>query len=426
MLYDRYHKKRAQRKWCYIIEHLAQEPIPANVMPRKITILLAAPPGDGLRVAREHFHEYIKPVLVAGAVDWEVIEGRREGEVRAGLAEKIRKLRKRNGEQSLLTEDEDESKDETIRALRQGMGIKEWEGVRGDLIVGRHTWKEYVRGLHEGWLGPIDPRNPPEVPEVDVPSIEPQSAPIDNASSPDVNKESQAPATSKPSPEPSTEKPPDSSTKPAHKPSPLPPYISPTDYPAALPAPTIPSEFPPSTALPLPHILGFLNTPKRMYRFLNRRHLAEATGQSVAALVLAAHSRPYHHSVEFASVIDPNDTPIRTQAPEATITATREVWEQDRVLKDAEAEWHKSAWKPNEAGEERERVWMEEMVVDARIGEKMRAFELPDGAVTRAEELEEQKRGKDVSVWMRVKDWAGYGPRPKRGCDMGLDGGEDD
>lgn len=58
----------------------------------------SAPPGDGLRAAREHFHEYVKPILVAGAVDWEVIEGRKEGDVRAGLAAKIRRLRRRNGE----------------------------------------------------------------------------------------------------------------------------------------------------------------------------------------------------------------------------------------------------------------------------------------------------------------------------------------
>jgi hypothetical protein len=29
-------------------------------------------------------------------------------------------------------------------------------GPKGDLVIGRHTWKEYIRGLHEGWLGPLD------------------------------------------------------------------------------------------------------------------------------------------------------------------------------------------------------------------------------------------------------------------------------
>ncbi|KAL9626168.1 MAG: hypothetical protein Q9164_007927, partial [Protoblastenia rupestris] len=180
LLYDRYHKKRAQRKWCHLVSHLAQEPLPANMLQRKIMVLLAAPPGDGLRVAREHFHEYIKPILVAGALDWEVIEGRREGEVRAGLAEKIRKLRKRNGEAPLAEDESEEGVEEAIRALRQTTGCQEWEGIRGDLILGRHTWKEYLRGLHEGWLGPMDPARPSTSPEVDEPSIDP---PLPTASS---------------------------------------------------------------------------------------------------------------------------------------------------------------------------------------------------------------------------------------------------
>ena len=426
LLYDRHHKKRAQRKWCHLVEHLAQEPIAVNMMPRKITILLDAPPGDGLRVAREHFHEYIKPILVAGALDWEVIEGRREGEVRAGLAEKIRKLRKRNGEQAIAAEDDEEDKGEAVRALRTAMGVQEWEGIQGDLIVGRHTWKEYVRGLHEGWLGPMDPPKSAPAPEVDEPSVEPHLMMTESTKAPDINEESQAPLSTNPTPEKQPEKPPDPPEKPSSKPSPIPPYITPTDYPSTSLAPTIPSELPPSTALTLPHILGFLNTPKRMYRFLHRRHLAEETGASIAALVLAAHYRPFIQSTEFASAIDPDDASPRSIPPEDAVTTAMETWEQDKVLKEAETEWHKSAWKANEEGDTRERVWKEDMVVDPRIGEKMRLFELPEGAAARAEILEEQKRSQQASAWVRMKTWAGYGPREKRGCDMGLEGGEDD
>ena len=396
------------------------------MMPRKITILLAAPPGDGLRVAREHFHEYIKPVLVAGALDWEVIEGRKEGEVRAGLAEKIRKLRKRSGEQFAAVEEDGEDRDEAIRALRLASGVQEWEGVRGDLIVGRHTWKEYVRGLHEGWLGPMDAPKPASAPEVDEPSEEPPLLITELSNHPDVNEESQAPSTTETMPAPSPEKPADPPDKPPPKPSPIPPYITPTDYPSISPAPTIPPELPPSTALTLPHILGFTNTPKRMYRFLTRRHLAEETGASVAALVLAAHNRPFIQSTEFASAIDPEDASPSSIPPEDAVTTARETWEQDRVLKEAEVEWHKSAWKANEEGDTTERVWKEDMVVDPRIGGRMRVFELPEGAAIKAEDLEEQKRSEETSLWLRTKTWAGYGPREKRGWDMGLEGSEDD
>ncbi|KAI4130296.1 MAG: hypothetical protein LQ347_003451, partial [Umbilicaria vellea] len=167
LLYDRHHKRKAHQKWCKVVSHIAQEPFPVNRMPRKLTVLLSAPPGDGLRAARTYFQEYVKPVLVAAALDWEVIEGRREGDVRAGLAEKIRKLRIKNGERKASQgaskeeeekeEEEKESIEEALAQVRHKNGIEDWDGVQGDLVIGRNTWKEYVRGLHEGWLGPLDP-----------------------------------------------------------------------------------------------------------------------------------------------------------------------------------------------------------------------------------------------------------------------------
>ena len=399
--------------------------------------MLAAPPGDGLRVAREHFHEYIKPVLVAGALDWEVIEGRKEGEVRAGLAEKIRKLRKRNGENPVAEDESEVDVEEAIRAVRQGMGCQEWEGVRGDLVVGRHTWKEYVRGLHEGWLGPMNSQPslfpvPPEisagVPSSTVSNVFPgdqqetqeQTPKLEEGSTvaEGVNSSKIDGETEKKTPEDKAKSPP--------KPTPSPPYITPSDYPSSGAASSIPSEFPPSIALPLPHVLGFLSTPKRIYRFLNRRHLADDTGASVAALVLASHSRPFDHAAEFASSVDPEDASPSSTVPEGAVAPTQDVWEQEKVLRDAEGEWHKSAWTANEEGDDRERPWKEDMVIDARIGQRMRVFELPEGTAVKAEELEEAKRKESEGPLTILKNWAGFGPKERKGWEMGLEGGEDD
>jgi hypothetical protein len=47
-------------------------------------------------------------------------------------------------------------------------------------------------------------------------------------------------------------------------------------------------------------------------------------------------------------------------------------WEQQRLYKEEEKEWHKSARAPNPAGEEgKERVWQEDMIVDERVGQRM-------------------------------------------------------
>lgn len=424
-------------------------------MPRRITIFLSAPPGDGLRVAREHFHEYIKPVLVAGALDWEVIEGRREGEVRAGLAEKIRKLRKRNGEKSLrASSDASQEEDELLEQARQKSGIGEWDGVHGDLILGRHTWKEYVRGLHEGWLGPLEAPARSESP-VDLttnpPSDQPQSPQEPHLSSEPVLASTPSPTLSDPSfpssqnptpepPEPSSiSKPP-----PPSKPPSPPALISPASYPASSLSPSTPSLFQPSLPLPLPHLLGFINTPTRLYRFLTQRTLADTTGAAVAALVLASHSRPFTISVTNPPVNQDPDFPLTAEpSPSSTSSSAPRAlaWEQEHVLAEEETEWHKSVWKDDivdsdgTRAEPRERVWRDAMVVDDRIGALMRLFELEPGEAERAISEQEQERRagwrggeeEEEGWWKACKRVLGMEKeKGMKGWEMGFVGGEDE
>ena len=427
LLYDRYHKKKAQRKWCTLVSHLAQEPLPVNMMPRRITIFLTAPPGDGLRVSRDHFHEYIKPILVAGAMDWDVVEGRREGEVRAGLAEKIRKLRKQKGETS-LAEPGEESKEDLYHEMRNRAGTADWDGVQGDLVLGRHTWKEYIRGLHEGWLGPLDEAQPPKPEE---PDLQPLAAHSPDSSLSEIptseTSSSEKPSSSPPPPTdpPISESPPEKPAEKPPKPPITPPYIESSEYASSPAAPTLPTLLPPSLPIALPHLLGFFNFPIRIYRFLTRRQLADSTGASVAALVLASQTRPFAQSTDFASAIDSDHPPPSIDAQtEHAVTHTKGTWEQEAALREEESEWHKSAWKLNEEGDARERVWQERIVVDERIGSRMRIFELKAGQETEAAKLDEEKRQEEEGYIGRVKKWAGLGPKEKPGWEMGLEGDE--
>ena len=395
-------------------------------MPRKITIFLAAPPGDGLRVSRDHFHEYIKPILVAGAMDWDVVEGRREGEVRAGLAEKIRKLRKRKGEVS-QAEPGEESQEDLYYEMRKRAGTTDWDGVSGDLVLGRHTWKEYIRGLHEGWLGPLDEAQPleSELPDPKPPAAHSPDEPFPETPSPGTTS-SETPSPTPPQtntlpPEPSPEK---TAEKPA-KPPVTPPSIAPSEYASSTAAPTLPNTLPPSSPVALPHLLGFFNFPIRIYRFLTRRHLADSTGASVAAIVLASQSRAFTKSAEFASAIDPDDaSPTINDQVDSAIAQVKETWEQESVLSEEESEWHKSAWKSNEEGDDRERVWQEKIVVDERIGNRMRLFELMSGQEEEAEKLDEEKQQGVEGYLERVKKAMGFGLKEKPGWEMGLEGDE--
>jgi import inner membrane translocase subunit TIM54 len=338
VVYDRQQKKRIQKKWTEEVSHLALEPLSPMRMPRRLTIFLSAPPADGLLTAREHYHEYVAPILVASGLDWDAVEGRKEGDVRAGLAERIRKLRKRRGETTSepLAEDDLEV---LIDDMREKMGVGSVGGVRGDIVIGRNTWKEYIRGLHEGWLGPLDPPKPAEEeakdsltrkedttePNGEIPHVE---RPHDFASIPNFAAEqvmqrlphantpasefastitAQTPADD-PSPSADTtpeqevetdgkaedkaeDKPNEDSTKPK-KPSQPAPFISTSEYPSSTLSTSIPPEFAPSIAIPVPHILGFMNTPIRIYRYLTKRYVADEIGRQVAAACFAAYA-PY-------------------------------------------------------------------------------------------------------------------------------------
>jgi mitochondrial import inner membrane translocase subunit TIM54 len=49
-------------------------------------------------------------------------------------------------------------------------------------------------------------------------------------------------------------------------------------------------------------------------------------------------------------------------------------WEQQRLLAQEEADYHKTARDRSKDEEGKERVWLDDMVLDARIAERMRRF----------------------------------------------------
>lgn len=373
-MYDRREKKRIQRKWAKLVEHIAQESMDERQLPRKLTVYVSAPPADGLVPARDHFHEYVKPILVAAALDWDAVEGRREGDVRAGLAERIRKLRKKKGEPA--NEPLEVELEEILEETRNRAGVREWDGPGGDIVIGRHAWKEYVRGLHEGWLGPLDPPAS-AVEESIAPTSTPTEAPVETSTLSQLSATDNASptaATEVPKPE-EVEKPKEEENKPKKKKQP-PPFNTPADYRDSALSPSCPRALGPSAAIPFPHLLGFLNFPIRMYRFLNRRKVADDIGRQTAAAVLGAY-RPYHAPAESGPSFSDEDVDESSK------------WEQQRLLQHEEPDWHKTVRERKH--DRKERVWLDEMVIDPRIGERMRRFELDSEAEERANRWASEK-----------------------------------
>jgi import inner membrane translocase subunit TIM54 len=389
VIYDKREKKRAQRKWCKLVEHIAKEPLGRQEMPRKLTVFLESPPSDGLRSAQDHFKEYVKPILVASGLDWEFIQGRKEGDVRAELAEKIRNSR---------IPPEQRTEESVVDEVRRRSGIKEFDGVGGDIVIGRHTWKEYVRGLHEGWLGPLtEPPKPSEeksmeeinTPEKQAPSpieIAPGIAPHSTIEEDRNSPSDQTPLPTEPEPKPEE--------KPTKPPQPA-PFITTVEYQSAATPPDLPSELGPSTPISFPHILGFLNTPRRLYRFLNRRVLADSIGRETAAIILATY-RPYHtiSTPLPATSFSPDDAEESLQSKNHD---NLQVTEQQTALFEEEREWHKSSRVRVEG--ESERTWLEPVVLDPRIASRMRRFELTAEDEARARSIVVPEE--DVEGWIK-------------------------
>ncbi|KAI1485604.1 mitochondrial import inner membrane translocase subunit Tim54 [Biscogniauxia mediterranea] len=369
IIYDRREKKRATARWSKAVSHLAREPLQSPTqLPRKLTIFLESPPTDGLRVAQDHFTEYVKPILAASGLDWEFVQGRKEGDIRAAVAERIRRKRAPGASDA-------QTQDEIVREIRTRNGTPEHHGIQGDVVIGRHTWKEYVRGLHEGWLGPLTAPVPPP-----PPPAEPVVTEAADGETPESKPE-----------EKKDEK------KPERPPQPV-PYNTPDDYPtSALPL-FIPAEFSPSAPIAFPHILGFSNTFIRLGRFLNRRRLADDIGREVAAVCLAS-AREYRDK-------DDGSEP-----------------EQQTALAAEESDWPKSVWKEEEAKKDEqpetpapERIWTRPVVLDPRIAMRMRRFEIRPEDEARArdivvpeEEVEGWIKGSLRSLWR----WAVSDPEPK-------------
>lgn len=358
--YDRRQKKAVQQKWCNLVSHLASEPLSPNELRRKLTVVLAPPPGDSLGVSRSYFKEYIKPVLVAASIDYELIEGRKEGDVRYGIAEQIR--RKRRKLEGVSPNSDNMDAKDMLDEIRSKNGVKSEPGIQGDVVVGRQTWKEYIRGLHEGWLGPLEQPEPQASPGSILESLggdREEALGEQKVTSDTTDSSSQSEGSDS-----------DQSTaeneKPTEKPYPPPAYLPLDRYADASLSSTVPATFEPSASIPHPHILGFLNTPTRIYRFLNQRHLADDIGRQTAAIVLGS-VEPYRNS---GNGLAEDEGSSRSELS----------GEQDELLRDEESQWHKSIWKAKDDGSER--VWLDSITLDPRVGERMRKFVLHENGTS--------------------------------------------
>ncbi|KAI8637572.1 mitochondrial import inner membrane translocase subunit Tim54 [Parasitella parasitica] len=145
------------------VSFLADRPCDVHEMPRKVLVYISAPPGDGLEKSRNWFREYVKPILVAGAVDYEIKEARSAGQIENSVIEEVVKRRREAEEASKSAEENQEQVDNVelighsnnpfaSPKMKEMMKIKagntaDYDGI---LAIGRNAYREVLSGLSKG------------------------------------------------------------------------------------------------------------------------------------------------------------------------------------------------------------------------------------------------------------------------------------
>ncbi|KAG6854739.1 hypothetical protein C0991_002453 [Blastosporella zonata] len=152
LIYDRRQCKRIKQHYIDLVKEQADELVDPLAWPRKVTVYGAKWPGDeDYDQATKYFRKYVKPILVAAAVDFELVSGKRHGDLAERVADDIRKRRR--------IELGIDPIPEIAKALPTYKSPEQVANHRldgGIVVIGRPTLKEFMLGLKRGWTDPLD------------------------------------------------------------------------------------------------------------------------------------------------------------------------------------------------------------------------------------------------------------------------------
>ncbi|KAI6166838.1 mitochondrial import inner membrane translocase subunit Tim54 [Pisolithus thermaeus] len=145
--YDRHQARKIRASYIDRVKHFSEEPMKSSELPRKVTVYGAKWPGDeDHQRAIRFFKKYVKPVLVAAAVDYDVIPTRQLGDLTRHVASSVVTQRR-----IALGIDQPPAPPLNLsnQLSEEQKRARELEG--GVILVGRHSLKEYLEGLVRGW-----------------------------------------------------------------------------------------------------------------------------------------------------------------------------------------------------------------------------------------------------------------------------------
>ncbi|KAF1798484.1 mitochondrial import inner membrane translocase subunit Tim54 [Mucor lusitanicus] len=273
----------ARRRLAQRVSFLADRPCGVHEMPRKVLVYISAPPGDGLEKSRNWFREYVKPILVAGAIDYEIKEARSAGQIENSVIEEVVKLRRETEEASKPVEENQEPVDNvemighsnnpfTSPQMNDMLKNKaanksEYDGI---LAIGRNAYREVLSGLSKGCdasLAVVVEED--KVPEKGAEEAASQSKDDNETQNQQPEQTEAAPVTPVEQPT-ETEEPVGMEFQPKEEES----YFS------------LPSKFSPVMYVPHVNIIGWSNIPYRLWMWYFDNKRIDEVGKYVVAAVL--------------------------------------------------------------------------------------------------------------------------------------------
>ncbi|KAK7038044.1 inner membrane protein import complex subunit Tim54-domain-containing protein [Favolaschia claudopus] len=265
-VYDRQQCKNIRKSYVDKVTDLAEQPVASLYRPRKVTVYGGKWPGDEDHdQTLKYFRKYVKPILVAAAVDYEMVGGKRQGDIANRVADDIKSQRRLDAGLDSLPEVMQQ-----LPTFQSPAEARQSEFDSGIIIVGRPTFKEFMHGLRRGWTEPLD--------KIDHEELLAQELENDGRFDEDDEPQKLEP-------------------KPTSFELPITPRSSPTPPPSALP-PVPP--LPPLLLVPFTDILGFTKIPLMIWQFFNRRHDVRNGAEAGYKLVMGQ-TRPFsapHDSAE--------------------------------------------------------------------------------------------------------------------------------
>ncbi|KAG2362508.1 inner membrane protein import complex subunit Tim54-domain-containing protein [Suillus spraguei] len=284
--YDRRECGRIRADYSSRVEHLAKDPLGTTDLPRKVIVYGAKWPGDEDHdKSLRFFRKYVKPILVAAAVDYEMVSGRRSGDLTNRIVDEIRTRRRIDaGLEPPSQSPMPLPNQPTLEQKRK----RELEG--GIVLVGRHTLKEFMSGLKCGWTESMDRVDredmlaqelasdgrfdEPEEPVIYPEEVDGEPLPTHSRLLPSQNAALLSPL-----------------RMPSSSPSKSTRSIS--NVPAHLDTPpsTIPA-LPTLLLVPFTNHIGFRQVPNMLWGFFNERHKVRAGSEAAYSLIMG-HTRPF-------------------------------------------------------------------------------------------------------------------------------------